>query len=214
MDLIELSKISSKYTVGFEGNVSKKIENGLMIKPSGSNLEYIKENDFITLVDNIQIDNLDKKPSMELSFHKVIYEIFDCKYISHIHPVNTLKILCSSESNLFAKKRLFPDQVIFNGPKSCIVDYYMPGNELSLAIKKSVKNFIEKNGSRPEIILLKNHGLIVYGNTIRECEMKMDICEKSAEIFSGSNKKQFLKKKDIKKLMSDKKEKLRKNQIY
>jgi len=213
-DLIELCNISSKYTVGFEGNVSEKVtDNVIIIKASGTKLKNITNEDFVTVKDGTQVNNLEKKPSMELSFHSLIYEMFNCRYVSHTHPVNTVSILCSDRSDDFANKRLFPDQVIFNGHKSCLVEYKKPGKELAEEIKNSVKKFEKENGVLPEIILLKNHGLIVWGNSILECEMKMDICEKSSIIFNNSNELNFLSDDDIVDLLNDDKEKIRKSKL-
>ena len=52
---------------------------------------------------------------MEVGFHKFLLGFNDINYVSHTHPVNTLKILSSKQSHIFASHRLFPDQVIFNG---------------------------------------------------------------------------------------------------
>ena len=70
---------------------------------------------------------------------------------------NTLKILCSDKAWEFASFRLFPDQIVFNGKKSCLVPYAKPGLELTEEIKKCVDEFIKKEGSLPKLILLKNH---------------------------------------------------------
>lgn len=76
-------------------------------------------------------------------------------FVCHTHPVNTLKILCSKEYKLFAKKRLFPDQVIFNGVKSMTVPHVKPCNKLSKKIQIKLNKFIKKNGTLPKIIILK-----------------------------------------------------------
>ena len=65
-------------------------------------------------------------------------------FVCHTHPVNTLKILCSKEYKLFAKKRLFPDQVIFNGVKSMTVPNVKPCNKLSKKIQIKLNKFIKK----------------------------------------------------------------------
>lgn len=212
-ELIILSKKISKYVVGFEGNISQKLNNSFVIKASGKRLDNCCENDFVEFDFELnQLNNFNERGSMELEFHKLLLEMDGINFVCHTHPVNTLKILCSKEYKLFAKKRLFPDQVIFNGVKSMMVPYVKPGNKLSKKIKKKLNKFIKKNGALPKIILLKNHGLITFGNTIDECIIKTEICEKSAEIFCSLNnksKKCFLNKKEILELVEDKKEKYR-----
>lgn len=206
--LIELSNNLSKYVVGAEGNVSCKSENGFYIKASGKSLLNLSKDDLV-LVDGLnRFDKL--KPSIETSFHSWIYENIDVDFIAHTHPVNTLKILCSEQIYNFSKYRLFPDQVVFNGSESCVVDYFHPGDELLIEIEKSFNLYVSKNNKIPKLILLKNHGIITFGKTINECIFSTEICEKSAEIFLGSlfNPK-YLSEFDINKIETDEKEKYR-----
>lgn len=216
-ELIELSKQISKYVVGFEGNISQKKDDFFYIKASGKNLNNCIENDFVKYDFNLnQLNNFDEKGSMELEFHKILLDLNDVNFVCHTHPVNTLKILCNKNCEIFAKKRLFPDQVIFNGKISMIVPYVNPGKKLSESIQENLTKFINKNSELPKIILLENHGLITFGKTIQECVIKTEICEKAAEIFLGSFSSgniQFLSKKDIKKLNKDVSEKYRLSKI-
>ena len=43
-----------------------------------------------------------------------------------------------------------------------------------------------RNGFFPKLILLKNHGIITTGASVRECTVSTLMCEKSAEIFIGA----------------------------
>jgi L-fuculose-phosphate aldolase len=215
--ILELSKSVSKHCVGFEGNVSSKYKNGLIIKASGTKLESLtkKELVFFDFKGN-QLNNFKKRGSMELSFHIYLLGFDNINYVSHTHPSNTVKILCSELGKTFAQNRLFPDQVIFNGIKSCFVPYAKPGEELTNVIKDSVNLFIKKEKYFPKLILLQNHGIICCGETIQECVMSTDICEKSAEIFIGSHilgNTHFLNEIEVNNLITDKKEIYRQNLI-
>lgn len=213
-DLILLSKRVSKYVVGAEGNVSKKIENGLVIKASGAKLKNLTNDDLVAYDFNgNQLNNLHRRGSMELSFHTYLMSEYDINYISHTHPLNTLKILISDESLKFANFRFFPDQVIFNGKKSCLIPYKKPGSELTEAIKEGVINFINIEGFFPKLILLENHGIIACGDSINECIIITEICEKSAEIFLTPYEKKPLSSKEIEDLIFDKQEIYRKKII-
>ena len=155
-DLIYLSKKISKFVVGAEGNVSKKNELGLSIKSSGSKLESLSFDNIVDFdLEGNQLNNFKKRGSMELGFHLYLLSQKNVNYVAHTHPVNVLKILSSNLSNLFSNNRFFPDQVIFNGKKSCLVPYSRPGNELTNSIKKSVTEFKLKEGHFPKLILLK-----------------------------------------------------------
>jgi ribulose-5-phosphate 4-epimerase/fuculose-1-phosphate aldolase len=214
-ELIDLSHSVSKYCVGMEGNTSMKIDNNLLIKASGSRLKTLSENDLVKYdFSGNQIDNFDKKGSMELGFHMFLLEQENIKFISHTHPINTLKILCTHHIDAFANNRLFPDQVVFNGKKCCAVPYAKPGDELTETIKTHVNLFIKINNEFPKLILLKNHGIIACGETAEECIIITEICEKAAEIFVGSTLLggiSFLPSFQVNSLIFDEKEKYRKS---
>jgi len=215
-DLIKLSENVAKYCVGMEGNISGKVGNGLLIKASGAKLNCLSKKDLVLFdFKGLQLSNFDNKGSMELEFHIHLMEFEDINYISHTHPTNTIKILCSTEySKLFSEKRLFPDQVIFNGKKSCFIPYAKPGSDLNVVIKKCITSFIEIEKFFPKLILLENHGIIACGKTVDECVIITEICEKAAEIFIGAKMLgdiKFLTDKEINDLTNDKKEKYRQN---
>ena len=110
----------------------------------------------------------------------------EVNYIAHTHPIQTNKILCTDHIYSFAINRLFPDQVIRNGKKSCVVPYATPGENLLIEIEQSVNSFIDNEGYFPKLILLQNHGIIVASSSYKECIASTFMCEKSAEIFIGS----------------------------
>jgi len=214
-ELIELSKHSSKYCVGMEGNVSCKKNDTIFIKASGTKL---KESSISNLVSfdfiGNQLTNFSKKGSMELSFHTYLLSFEEINYVSHTHPINTLKILCSDFAEEFSERRIFPDQVIFNGKKSCLISYETPGEELTEVIKKEVSLYIYSENTFPKLILLKNHGIISCGKSIEECMVINEICEKSAEIFLGSKilgSLNFLNDEQVDVLLNDKQEIYRKS---
>jgi ribulose-5-phosphate 4-epimerase/fuculose-1-phosphate aldolase len=213
-DLIMLSDSASKYVIGMEGNVSKKTNFGLTIKASGSKLKGIKSEDFVDYdLMGKQLNNFNKKGSIELGFHLYLLNNFNINYICHTHPVNTVKILCSDKAEEFSSKRFFPDQVVFNGRESCLVPYGKPGNELTDILKKSLGEFINKNNYFPKLILLKNHGIITCGKTIDECLISGDICEKSAEIFTNPFKINYFTDSEINDIINDKNEQYRINKL-
>lgn len=211
--LKQLSNGLKNYVVGFEGNVSSKVGNTFLIKSSGSKLNGISDENFVLFdFDGNQLNNFDKRGSMEMEFHKFLLSFEKINYIAHTHPINCLKILCSNMSEDFANYRIFPDQVVFNHKKSCLVPYSHPGIDLAKSIETSVMKFIKKNNFFPKLILLENHGIIACGETVDECIMITEICEKSAEIFFSIYNKspKFLTQESINNLIDDKNEHYRK----
>lgn len=208
-----LSHAVSKFTIGTEGNVSKKINDTFLIKSSGTSLGTLTQDEIILCdKDGTQLNNFNHKPSIETGFHSWALKFPSINFVAHTHPTNTLKILCSQFIYEFANCRLFPDQVVFNWKRSCIVPYAHPGYELMNAIKLSVDEFLSNETNIfPKLILLQNHGIICVGTSYKECVIASEICEKSAEIFMGAIRTKrinYLSKSDIDKILDDK------NEIY
>jgi len=188
-ELINFGQQLKNFVVSGEGNISFKYnETGnFIIKASGCDLYKLTHRNII-LCDKAgkQLNNFDEKPSMETGFHAWLLQNNNINFIAHTHPTNTLKILCSGLSEEFANTRLFPDQVVRNNKKSCVVPYATPGNKLLDVMKKSLSVFCDQQGYFPSLILLENHGIICAGKDAKSCLMATEICEKSAEIFFQS----------------------------
>jgi ribulose-5-phosphate 4-epimerase/fuculose-1-phosphate aldolase len=165
--------------------VSIRSDRGFWIKASGKSF---REPWFVECDPDGKPLRDDEKPSMEASFHAVIYKHSNNTVIAHTHPVNTLKILCSDRIDEFAKNRLFPDHVVFNGGESYIIPYVAPGQALATAIT----NKIIEIGGCPGVFLLQNHGVICCAKSVQAAIYMTEICEKAAEVFLSSTKLKFL----------------------
>ena len=217
-DVIQLAKSVSQFTIAGEGNVSVRDGDAMLIKASGSTLETMTDDDLVRCdLDGNALDGEEKKPSMEVSFHAWILKTFpEINCVCHTHPTNTIKILCSSRIHDFAYRRLFPDQVVRNGTRSCVVPYATPGLPLREAIKTSIEEFMERYEFFPKLILLNNHGIITASASIQEAVVSTLMCEKSAEIFIGAkmlNNIQFLTPEEVAAVDTNPSEKYRR-QLY
>jgi len=214
--LLDLSYNVSSQAICGEGNVSMRGDKGFYIKASGTDLATMEWEDTVHCdLEGNAYEGEEKKPSMEVSFHAWFYKTFpEINFVSHTHPVNTLRILCSSRIFSFATQRLFPDQVVRNGVVSCLVPYATPGIPLMQKIELSVMEFIEKEKFFPKLILLQNHGIITASSSAKECLTSALMCEKSAEIFIGAkllNNMTFISPESVAELNADPNEKYRRD---
>ena len=200
-DILKLAYALSSHTICGEGNVSGRDGDSFWIKASGTSLDTLKKEDLVACHLNGVPFSAKDKPSMEVLFHAWIYDNYESvNFVAHTHPTNTNKILCSGSCHDFAEHRLFPDQVVRNGRKSCLVPYATPGRLLRDEIKKQVGYFVEEEGFFPKLILLENHGIITTGSSYKDCVASSLMCEKSAEIFVGARSLgqiQYLTKHEI-----------------
>ena len=203
--IIELARALGPYAICGEGNVSVKDDDSFWVKASGTSLDTLEKQDLVACkLSGVPFDSLGLKPSIESGFHAWFMREFDeVKFVAHTHPPKTMQVVCSEQIWSFADHRLFPDQVVRNGAKSCVVPYAMPGKPLLEEIKKSVLAFIEEEGYFPKLILLQNHGIIVASSSHKECIASTLMCEKSAGIFIGAKtlgQTRFLSEDEVKEI--------------
>ena len=186
--ILELAWALSSFAICGEGNVSVRDDDSFWMKASGASLTKLGKSEMIACkMTGVPFDSLGLKPSIETGFHAwILREFEDINFVAHTHPTKTMQVLCSEQIYSFADHRLFPDQVVRNGAKSCVVPYAMPGNPLLELIKKYVTIFVEEYQYFPKLILLENHGIITASSSHKECIASTMMCEKSAEIFIGS----------------------------
>ena len=216
--LLNLSHTVSSQAICGEGNVSMRGDDGFYIKASGTDLATLEWEDTVHCdLDGNAKEGEELKPSMEVGFHAWFYRTFpEINFVSHTHPTNTLKILCSSRMLNFARQRLFPDQVVRNGVLSCIVPYATPGIPLMEAVEDFVTEFVSREKVFPKLILLQNHGIITASSSAKECLTSALMCEKSAEIFIGAkllNNMTFISPEAVAELNADPNEKYRRDLI-
>ena len=203
-----LGNKENKLVILGEGNISARIDKKtFFIKASGSQLANLTDNQLIPVrfdkilaminkklsdkeVHNLlmaaKLDHSKLKPSVETSFHAWLLKQPKVRFIGHTHPSAVLKILCSEHVQYFAEKRLFPDHVVYCGPKSLYLDYIDPGFSLAKNISQEWGRFVQDNCYAPKVILMKNHGLIVVGPSPEHVLASTLMVVKSAEIFLGA----------------------------
>lgn len=183
-DFIEISKFAGErfdLVQAGGGNSSVKNDNGTMfIKASGTCLSEVDENYGYAIVKNVELlDIFDEKdllnttskrdreqivnkfinnvnltknfrPSIETLLHSMLK-----KYTLHTHPVVVNSITCLTDWKEILNK-------IFNNTNIICVDYYTPGFDLALELKKLTTE------ADADIIFLQNHGLIITSNEKNE----------------------------------------------
>lgn len=128
------------------------------MKASGSNLETLDESGIAECrfdkllpmieskgMDDAQIDqalfdarvNLAaKKPSVESLFHAWLLGLPGVQCVGHVHAIAVNQILCSPRAKEFARKRIFPDEIVCCGCESVFVPYTDPGLALAQVIRE------------------------------------------------------------------------------
>ena len=205
----QLGREERKLAILGEGNTSARLgDDTFVVKASGSNLATLAEaGTSVCRFDKLlpllkaramtdaaidealfasRVDANAKKPSVEAIFHAYLLTLPGVNFVGHTHPVAVNSLLCSKHARTFAKRRLFPDEIVCCGVESVFVPYTDPGLKLSQAIKKAVEAYIKRLSRPPRVILLENHGLIALGPSPESVLAATLMAVKAAEIFVGA----------------------------
>ncbi|MEJ0091687.1 MAG: class II aldolase/adducin family protein [Limisphaerales bacterium] len=192
-----------------EGNTSARLSNNtFFVKASGSCLGSLRKEDIVECHADVLLQMLDKpgladvevdkwlmksrvdinakKPSVEALFHAWLLTLPDVCYVGHTHAPAVNGVLCSSRAREFAKKRIFPDEIVCCDVASVFVPYTDPGLKLAQEIRKRTGAFIKQYQRPPRVVLLENHGIITLGKTAEAVLAAMLMAEKTAQIWLGA----------------------------
>ena len=158
----ELGREERKLAILAEGNTSARLAaDTFVVKASGSNLATLGEAGTAvcrfdrllpllgkkTLNDSAvdaalfaaRVDPQARKPSVEAVFHAYLLTLPGVNFVGHTHPVTVNQLLCSRYARTFARRRLFPDEIVCCGVESVFVPYTDPGLKLAQAIRTAVR---------------------------------------------------------------------------
>jgi len=205
----ELGREDRQMAILGEGNTSTRLSaETFLVKASGTNLGALREQDVVEcrsgdLLPLMQkeklgdaeidaallasrVDSNAKKPSIEALFHAFLLSLPDIEFVGHVHAIAVNQILCSPRAREFAKRRIFPDEIVCCGVASVFVPYTDPGLRLAQAIRQHTLVFVDQYKRQPRVILLENHGIITIGKTPESVLSAMLMAEKAAQIWVGA----------------------------
>lgn len=188
MDLTaELIKVANafggdqEYSRAGGGNASVKLDGVLYIKPSGVPLATLTAEDLVPLKLDVLLEALasddpvdgdpvraaaaraalphpsGRRPSVEILFHALIPDAL----VLHSHPLVANALTCNAEAERLAAELL--------GDEAIVVPYIDPGVPLARGVETARLAYTERTGRpAPGITLLRNHGIIVSGNSAAE----------------------------------------------
>jgi rhamnose utilization protein RhaD (predicted bifunctional aldolase and dehydrogenase) len=126
------------------------------------------------------------KPSVETAFHAWLLRQEGVRFVGHTHPEAVNQILCSDRAGAFAHERRFPDEIVYCGPRSLLIEYVDPGAVLAAVLRDRWQAHVAEHGFAPKVVLLQNHGLIATGPTPTAVLATTRMAVKAATIFAGA----------------------------
>jgi L-fuculose-phosphate aldolase len=152
------------------GNVSMRIDDGMLITPSGRNKGSLLPEDIVKMNMNGKVVGKGK-PSIEFKFHISLYGLReDTNAVVHCHPIYCTAIAVKGEK---LRTDLTPEGVILLGDVP-MVPYCTPGSD-------DLVKEIEKI-SKHSAAIMENHGAVTQGKTMEEACNRMEELEFQAHL--------------------------------
>lgn len=175
--LIETAKYLSRsgLVTGAGGNVSARDGAGMWISPSGFSFEDAGPGDYpLVEIETGEITRSQRRPSSEVLMHLFVYRVRpDVQAIIHTHPKMTIALTAAGHD----LKPMYADYYVYLGANVPHVDYVtVTTPELARVVEEAF---------RPDDcfgMILRNHGAITVGESIREALFRTMAVEEQAFI--------------------------------
>jgi 3-dehydro-4-phosphotetronate decarboxylase len=152
---------------GNAGNISARLSpDRYLITASGTRLGELKDDDFVECSFDDSVSK-DHKPSKETPMHRAIYEQRpEIGAVLHASPFYSTLVACA---NISLPAAWFVEDMYYL-ERVERVGYFHPG---SAALGEAVRT----KAGRANILLLENHGVLVYDTSIQEALMGLHTLE-------------------------------------
>jgi rhamnose utilization protein RhaD (predicted bifunctional aldolase and dehydrogenase) len=205
----ELGREDRALAILGEGNTSADLgDDTFLVKASGSQLGTIDEagltrvnyapvlaaidhpelsdDEVRGVLEASRVDSSARLPSVETFLHALCLREAGAKWVGHTHPASVLGVLCSKLGAEPFQRHIFPDEIVVCGRNLAVVPYVDPGIRLAVAVRDSLRRFMDEHGAAPKVILMVNHGPVALGQTDRDVLNIMLMLDKWARILLGN----------------------------
>lgn len=159
-------------TWGSAGNMSIRLdENQVLITASGTRFDSLTEDSFTlyNLADNTWTGG---KPSKELPVHLAVYRNAPwAGAVVHASPFHTT---LAASTTLDVRNDLFVENMYYL-QRMARIPYAHPGS-------KELTAFVDGVAAKANVILMKNHGVILYDTTMQEACAGLEVLENTCRM--------------------------------
>ncbi|MBR1672347.1 MAG: class II aldolase/adducin family protein [Fretibacterium sp.] len=153
-------------TWGTSGNISARDKDRVYITASGTVIGALKEEDIsVVTLDGVVLEG--RKPSKEMRMHLEVYRRCpSVKAVLHASPFySTFCACCDFEvkTNLFIESMYYDENVKY-------IPYCHAGSK---ELSQAVADICEQT----RVILMRNHGILVYDQNLKECRSALEVTE-------------------------------------
>ena len=170
--IIEYGKLAGMkgLTSGNSGNISCRDSDKVIITATNTTNGYLEPED-LTIIDFEGNVLEGKKPSSEKFLHIEFYKQRpDINAIFHVHSPY---LTAFAAAGIALEENILPE-IVYAFRKIPLAEYALPG---SMDLVENTSKFFKDY----DVILMKNHGVIIGGKTIEDAYIKLELCETYAK---------------------------------
>jgi rhamnose utilization protein RhaD (predicted bifunctional aldolase and dehydrogenase) len=205
----ELGREDRRLVILGEGNTSADCGDGTFwVKASGGQLAAIDEKGFSRIrmdavlelmtasqltdegvaegLKKVLADPSYRKPSVETFLHALCLREAGVKWVGHTHPISVNQILCSRLGAEPFLRPIYPDQIVVCGVNPAVVPYVDPGFSLALAFRTALRQYLDRHGHAPKLLLMEKHGMVALGGSPAEVLNISLMADKIARVIQGT----------------------------
>jgi L-fuculose-phosphate aldolase len=183
------------YVAATDGNLSVRLgENRILVTPTSMSKGMLRPSDLVSVDMEGRLLSGKRNVSSEIGMHLLIYRLRpDVHAIVHAHPATATGFAASG----MALNQPLVCEVVIGLGSIPLARYGTPGTaELADSLEPLIPEY--------DAILMSNHGVVTYGDTLDHAYMKMETVEHFAQIALVTHllgRQQPLGERDVEKLM-------------
>ena len=164
------------YSFGTAGNLSVRLGDRVLVSPTNGSFEDLTE-EAIAIVDASGNRLNAAVPSKETHFHLSLYDVRpEAHAIVHLHSTYATAVSCLAGLDPLDALPVFTPYFAMRIPCLPVVPYLRPGHP-------SLADEVRAAGRLSPAMLLKNHGPITAGKTMREASALAEELEEQSKLY-------------------------------
>jgi ribulose-5-phosphate 4-epimerase/fuculose-1-phosphate aldolase len=173
---IARSLYSRGYTFGTAGNLSVRIADRVIISPTNSSFGDLLEDGLA----EVRLDGAclsGPQPSKEVPFHLAAYRARpDACAVVHLHSCHATALSCLEDLDTGDAMPVFTPYYAMRLPCLPVVEYFPPGDA-------ALGPAVEAAAAKSPALLLRNHGSITVGRTLKAAAGLAEEIEEQAKLY-------------------------------
>lgn len=187
-----------------EGNTSRLLDDGrVVVKASGARMRDATADDFVTVevgplvalmedaaatqadltaaLDAGVVDGRRRRGSIETLIHVAVQAVGRAAYVAHTHPTEVVGLLASVRAEEAFAHAAYSDEAVVLGTP-LFVPYATPGIDLGRLYYRCLRDYADREGELPRLVLLANHGIVALAPTAEGAEAVTEMAVKAAAV--------------------------------